>query len=283
MLTRRKFIGTLAAGTAGLSFTNPVSALAAGRHQLKDFGYISGIIGKELKNGDWKDVLRKTAEMGYTEIETGRYLGDSAESFLSFCKSINLIPVAGGIKTTKDKDVLNKALDELNALDLKYAVMYWPWLVSAPFSLEDCKNSVDILNTAGEVCKQHGLQLCWHNHNNEFIEMEEGLPFDYLMNNTDKDTVKCEMDVYWVKKGGANIVDMMEKYDGRYSILHIKDMAPGPAQDFECVGSGIVDFPAIFREAQKQGIEHFFVERDKVPDGMACLASAAEYLKNVRY
>ena len=56
-------------------------------------------------------------------------------------------------------------------------------------------------------------------------------------------------------------------------------MAPGAEQDFECVGSGIVDFPAIFKEARKQHIEHYFVERDKVPDGMACLASAAEYLK----
>ncbi len=282
MVTRRKFIGTLAAGTAALTLTRPLNAFAAGKSQLRHFGYISGIIGKELK-GDWKEVLRKTAEFGYSEIEIGRYLGDSAESFLSFCRSINLIPVAGGIKTTKDKDVLNKALDGLNELDLKYAVMYWPWLVSAPFSLEDCKNSVEILNIAGEVCKQRGLQLCWHNHNHEFTKMEEGLPFDYLMNHTDKDLVKCEMDVYWVKKGGADPVEMLQKYTGRYAILHIKDMAPGEKQDFECVGSGIIDFPAIFREATKQGIEHFFVERDNAPDGMACLESSAKYLKNVRF
>ncbi len=282
MLTRRKFIGTLAAGSAAIAFARPASAFVASKSKLAHFGYISGIIGKELK-GDWKDVLKRTADMGYTEIETGRFLGDSAAGFLSYCKSIGLKPVAGGMKQTKDRDELNKAIDELMELDLEYAVMYWPWLVSAPFSLEDCKNSVEILNIAGEVCKKRGIQLCWHNHNNEFIEMEEGLPFDYLMNHTDKDLVKCEMDVYWVKKGGADPVEMLKKYSGRYSILHIKDMAPGPEQDFECVGSGIIDFPAIFREAQSQDISHFFVERDKVVDGMGCLASAATYLKAVRF
>jgi sugar phosphate isomerase/epimerase len=113
--------------------------------------------------------------------------------------------------------------------------------------------------------------------------MEDGLPFDYLMNNTDADLVKCELDVYWVQRGGADPVEILKKYSGRYPILHIKDMAPGDEQDFECVGSGIVDFPSIFREADKQGIKHYFVERDKVVDGMACLKSASEYLEGLRF
>jgi len=53
--------------------------------------------------------------------------------------------------------------------------------------------------------------------------------------------------------------------------------------DFECPGSGIIDFPSIFREAHAQGIKHFMVERDNVPDGMACIRSAAEYLKKVTF
>jgi len=59
--------------------------------------------------------------------------------------------------------------------------------------------------------------------------------------------VKCELDVYWAKKGGADPVALLNKYPGRIPILHIKDMASGSTQDFECPGSGIMDFPAIFR------------------------------------
>ena len=113
--------------------------------------------------------------------------------------------------------------------------------------------------------------------------MEEGLPFHYLMAHTDENLVKCEMDIYWVAKGGAKPLDMLKQYAGRIPILHVKDMAAGEAQDFACPGSGIIDFPSIFAEAYRQGIKHYFVERDNVADGLACLQSSSEYLKNLRF
>jgi sugar phosphate isomerase/epimerase len=86
-----------------------------------------------------------------------------------------------------------------------------------------------------------------------------------------------------VVKGGADPLQMLKKYSGRFVILHVKDMALGAEQDFECPGSGKIDFPSIFREAKSQGINHFMVERDNVQDGMACLRSAADYLKNLNF
>jgi sugar phosphate isomerase/epimerase len=113
--------------------------------------------------------------------------------------------------------------------------------------------------------------------------MEKGLPFDYLMEHTDKNLVTCEMDIYWVAKGGGDPQSVLKKYAGRIPVLHVKDMAPGPEKDFACPGSGIIDFPAIFREADTQGIEHYFVERDNVPDGLECLRTSGEYLRNLRF
>jgi sugar phosphate isomerase/epimerase len=283
MVTRRKFIQTLTAGAAASLAVNPLFAEGSGKlNKLKNIGFIEGIIEKELK-GDWKSVLRKTVSYGYKEIETGGFMGESAKTFLRDCNDIGIKPVAGGAVFSKNRDEVNKSLDKLNALDLKYAVIYWPWLAGGPFGLVDCKTSADMLNSIGELCKQRGLMLCWHNHNKEFISMEEGLPFDFIMNHTDKDLVKCELDIYWVRKGGADPLEMLKKYKGRYSILHVKDMAPGTEQDFACPGSGIIDFPSIFSEAADQGIDHYFVERDNVTDGMECLRTSAEYLKNVRF
>ncbi len=104
--------------------------------------------------------------------------------------------------------------------------------------------------------------------------MEEGLPFDYLMQHTDPKLVKCEMDIYWVARGGANPLDTLQKYKDRYEILHVKDMAKDSTQTFECPGSGMINFPSIFAEAQSQGIKHYMVERDQVVDGLACLQSS---------
>ena len=282
MYSRKKFIKTIAACSVGM-FASSFLMDAMNPKMLDKIGYISGILGSDLNEKNWKSILRQTAEFGYSEIEISNYLGDSAESFLEFCNSIGLKPVAGGMRMTDDSDELNRSLDRLNALEAEYAVIYWPYFVSAPFSLDDCKRSVEVLNRTGEVCKNRGLQLCWHNHADEFVPMEDGLPFDYLMQNTDENLVQCELDIYWVTKGGANPVEILRRYPGRYPILHVKDMAPGEEQDFACPGDGIIDWKAVFAESTKQGTKHYNVERDNAKDGLSCLASAANYLKNLKF
>jgi sugar phosphate isomerase/epimerase len=252
------------------------------RKQLANFGFISGILEKELV-GNWQNVLREVASFGYTEIETGGFLGESPESYAAFLNEIGIKPVAGWVDFSDTDEKLAERFDLINKMGMKIAVNYWPWYSGGPFSYEDCMKSTERLNYLGRKCKDVGLRLCWHNHDKEFIAMDKGLPFDYLMQNTDPALVSCELDIYWARKGGADPVALMKKYSGRYLILHIKDMAPGEKMDFECPGSGIIDFREVFAEAEIQGIKHFMVERDNVPDGIACLKSAAEYLKNLEF
>ena len=94
MESRRKFLkqSALAAMFAPIA----IDAFSApSERKLKNFGFISGIIGRELE-GDWKSVLKKAASYGYTEIETGNFLGESAESFLAYLNQIGMtLPVGG--------------------------------------------------------------------------------------------------------------------------------------------------------------------------------------------
>lgn len=286
MLNRRSFIRKAAPATAFLLAAKSIPAIAGkpetDGHKLEKIGFISGIIEKELKS-DWKATLKKTAEFGYREIETGDYWGNSAREFLDYCLDTGIRPVAGGIGFSMAGNDLLPALEKLRNLGVDHAVVYWPWLTGGPFTLEDCRKSADLLNQIGNRCRQFGLELCWHNHNKEFSAMEEGLPFDYLMTHTDPKLVKCEMDVYWVRKGGGDPLALLKKYKGRFSILHLKDMAPGPEQDFACPGSGIIDFRPVLSEAVNQGVKHFMVERDNVSDGLACLESSSVHLLNLRF
>ncbi|TVR73250.1 MAG: sugar phosphate isomerase/epimerase [Marinilabiliales bacterium] len=284
MLNRRKFIQTVAAGTAAAFIPKTLTSCGDDVRKLENIGYITGMIRNEVRDGDWQEVFAATAGMGYTEIETGNYLGDSAQSFLSYLGSLGMKVVAGGAAFSENMDEVNSSLDRLNALEVEYAVLYWPWFGGAPLSLDDCKISADLLNRIGEMCRSRGLTLCWHNHDLEFHATKEGvIPFDYLMDNTDEQLVKCELDIYWTKKGGADPVETLRKYRGRYPLLHVKDMAPGEEETFACPGSGIIDFGTVLAEAVDQDIRHYFVEKDNVVDGLACLESAATYLKSLRF
>ena len=283
MNTRRDFIRTGIFAGAGFLAASPLLSLAAdGNNKLKNFGFISGIAGDAMK-ADWKDTVKKAAEFGFTEIEGGSNFASSPKEFLDYCKQVGIKPIAGALDFKTKSEDLSKVFDNLNELKLKYAVVYWPWMGGGPFKLDDCKKSCEILNELGAKTKANGLQLLWHNHDKEFHAREEGLPFAYIMNHTDPKTVQCEMDIYWVKKGGGDPLEMLKKYAGRIPVLHVKDMAEGSAQDFICPGRGIIDFKPIFAEAKKQGIEHYFVERDNEPDGIGCLKSSGEFLKNIRF
>ena len=283
MNTRRNFLKTSAFATAGILATSPFLSMAAGeKNKLKNFGFISGIAGEAMK-ADWKGTLKQAVEFGFTEIEGGSNHAGSPQEFLSYCKEIGIKPIAGALDFKTKNEDLNKVFDSLNELKMKYAVVYWPWMGGGPFKLDDCKKSCERLNELGAKTKQNGLQLLWHNHDKEFHKMEDGLPFDYLMKNTDSKLVQCELDIYWVKKGGDDPLEFLKKYAERIPVLHVKNMAAGPEQDFICPGRGIIDFVPIFAEARKQKIEHYFVERDNEPDGIGCLKSSGEFLKNVRF
>lgn len=284
MITRRKFIQNMAVGAAGMVAANSIVACAGPtERKLENFGFISGILNPNFREGDWQAILQQTADFGYTEIEIGNFMGDSLPAFKSFLMNIGLTPVAGGTRFQEDMDEVNKSLDFHNLMDMKYAIVYWPYFTSPPFGLEHCKKGVEVLNKMGEVCKSRGITLCWHNHDHEFVPMEEGLPFDYFMQQTEQDLVQCQLDIYWAQKGGVDPVETLQKYPGRYPMLHIKDMAPGEDQDFACPGEGIIDWPAVFSEAHEQGIKHFSVERDGAVDGLECLRVSAAYLKELRF
>ncbi|MFW6290375.1 MAG: twin-arginine translocation signal domain-containing protein, partial [Mariniphaga sp.] len=122
MNTRRTFLKTGAAATAGLFCANPLSSFAAeGRARLKNFGFIAGIAGEAMK-ADWKGTLKKAAEFGFTEYEGGSNYASSPQEFLNYCKQVGIKPILSGIDFKKTGDELQAEFAKINALNMKYAV-----------------------------------------------------------------------------------------------------------------------------------------------------------------
>jgi sugar phosphate isomerase/epimerase len=121
------------------------------------------------------------------------------------------------------------------------------------------------LNKAGAICKKAGIQLCYHNHDFEFQELEGQIPFDILANETDPGLVKFELDLFWVSKAGKDPIDLFKQYKGRVALWHVKDMDNTPNKNFTEVGSGVIDYARIFKHAKTAGMKHFFVEQDVCP------------------
>ena len=236
---------------------------------------------RDAMQKDPADTLAKVAQIGYNSVEGATYTGSQkfygmeAKDFSDLLKKNGLIIPSShyrlGEEKTNGADTKgtllfewDKAVDDAAAVGIKYMVCAY---LSAEErgGIDHYKQLAEQFNKAGETCKKAGIQFCYHNHDFEFEEKDGQLPYDILLNNTDKDLVKMEMDLYWVTKAKHDPVALIKKNPGRFPLWHIKDMDSTPEHAFTEVGNGTIDFKKIFKEASTAGLKYFFVEQDKCP------------------
>ena len=74
----------------------------------------------------------------------------------------------------------DKAVDDAAEVGFKYMVCAY-FAESERGDLDHYKKVAEELNNAGERCKKSGIQLCYHNHNFEFVKQGDQYPYDILM------------------------------------------------------------------------------------------------------
>ncbi len=132
-------------------------------------------------------------------------------------------------------------------------------------TVEDYKKLADRFNECGEICRKHGLKVGYHNHDAIFKPIDNQIPMDILLNNTDKNNVVFEMDIYWVVTAGADPVAYLKKYKDSFKLGHVKDMKKNTTEhDASCIlGEGSIDFKGILPVAKANGMEYFIVEQER--------------------
>ena len=80
-----------------------------------------------------------------------------------------------------------------------------------------------------------------------------------FLNNTDKNLVTFEMDLYWVVVAGEKPTEWFKKHQGRFTHFHVKDHDPIKNVTVE-VGEGDINFQKIFDQAKIAGTKYFIVE-----------------------
>lgn len=298
MTTRRSFLQktSLAAAAAFLSPSLIASALAQSP-KISKIG-IGLFTLREQLTADVKATIEKVAEIGYNQVETyygypGKYevkgfWGLEAKDFNSLLKNNNLTSPSGHYNTTEflssgsDK-ILKTYMEVANRVGQKYFVIpALPTNIRTNGSLDDYKRMADRFNTAGELCKNAGLKLAYHNHNFEFKDQGNGVTgYDILLKETDAKLVSFEIDIFWAVNAGLNPVDIFKTNPGRYKMFHVKDMDKQDKTVFTEVGSGRIDFKSIFAESKLAGLDYIFTEQDLITkDPYQSISESYNYVKN---
>ena len=242
-------------------------------------------IGKEPAK-----VLDTIKMMGFTEIEGGSGRMHPAD-FKKLCDERNIsIPSTGA----SYEDLVNK-IDSVvwraKTLGAKYVMCAWIPHQNDVLTFENARKAVEDFNRAGKILKENGLTFCYHAHGYEFQPYEDGTLLDYMFKNTNPEYVSFQMDIFWIQFGGGDPVALLKKYGGRWKTMHLKDMRKGTKKDLTgltsvendvTLGTGELDLPAIFKEAKRIGIKHYFIEDEsssyatQVPQTIAYMKSLKE-------
>lgn len=233
------------------------------------------------------DAIKK---MGITNLEGGDSYGLSHAEFKKMLDDRKLKVVSIGADFNKLQTDLLSIIGNAKLYGARYVVCFWIPHNNNNFTPEDAKKAVEVFNTAGKALKEKGISLCYHPHGYEFRPFETGTLFDYIATKTNPQYVNFEMDVFWIKHPGQNPVALLEKYAGRFPLMHLKDRKPGTPgnqngnADVESnviLGQGDVGIAEIMKVAKKYGVKHFFIE-DESSRSLEQVPQSLSYLKNLK-
>jgi len=130
-------------------------------------------------------------------------------------------------------------------------------------------------------CKEEGFRLSYHNHGFEFIDKIAGVEVhDLIFSSVDADLLKAELDTYYVQVAGKDPAQYVRRFGGRLPLLHLKDKKPDRNEN-TALGDGVIDWLAVFAEADRAGVEWYIVEQDcEMSPPFDSIRRSMEYLKD---
>jgi sugar phosphate isomerase/epimerase len=233
-----------------------------------------------LMERDFEGTLAAVAQVGYKELEFAGYFNHTPRQVHDIVHRHHLTPVGAHIGVEPIEGDWARALADAKTIGLKY-------LIVADFpenrrrTLDDWRRWGATMTRAGEQSHREGITLGYHNHLIEFTPVEGRRPMDVLLESSDPNYLKIEMDIGWITSAGVDPLEYFTRWPGRFPCVHVKDHnAPGQWTD---VGAGTVDWPGILSHHQQAGIKHYFVEHDMDGPGdpMATIRASYQYMSRL--
>ena len=257
-MNRRGFVaGALASGFGGVL---PLRAQDNGGSGPSPGLQLYTIRG--LMQDDVPSALALVAGVGYRHVEFAGYFGYPASELRLMLDDLGLAAPAVHVSPADMAENLEAVVESALIMGHRYPVVYAIDPESRA-TLDDYYRAAEQFNAWGEACDRAGLRFAYHNHAFEFESIDGQVPYDVLLEETDPGLVDFELDLYWIRAGGRSELEYFERYPGRFTLWHVKDMdTRGEMID---VGDGVIDFASLFGR-DDTGVRYAFVEHDNPPD-----------------
>jgi sugar phosphate isomerase/epimerase len=217
---------------------------------------------------DVPGTLKRVRQMGFDHVEAPGLYGLSAASFRRALDDAGLKATAFVAPYDQLKNDLAGVQANLKTLGARWALL--PWINHGDkFERADAERAAKDMNAWSKALNAAGYRFAYHVHGYEFQPSPEGTLLDLMAQTTDAETVKFQLDTFWIVWPGQDCVALMRRYPMRFRILHLKDLRKGvkgdltgqaPVDDSVVLGDGVVPWKQVLDVAREQHVEDYFIE-----------------------
>jgi sugar phosphate isomerase/epimerase len=226
---------------------------------------------------DMPGTLRKVSEIGYPAVEFAGYGDLAPQDLKTILDDLGLRASGAHVPPGSFETDLGAVLAGMHTLDCAHAVV--PMV--PPERRKDAATVASLaedLNRWGEQCRSEGVTLSYHNHDFEFAPMGGSTMWDVLVRETDPRLVHLELDLYWIKYGGADPENVLRDVADRVSLVHLKDMAPDDTLSDLPVGQGTLPWSSLLEAADAAGAQWYIAEQDNPGDPLEDVKTSLQHL-----
>ena len=229
---------------------------------------------------DMPITLRRVASIGYTAVEFAGYGGLSPRDLSVVLKDLGLRAAGAHVPFESWEANPGAVIADMHALDCVHAVV--PMAPPERRSdMESISRLAEDFDRWGRLCRQEGITFSYHNHDFEFVRLDETTMWDILVRETDPKLVRFELDLYWVKYAGMNPNSLLQELANRVSLVHLKDMASNEERSDVPVGEGTMPWRQLLQTADIVGAEWFIVEQDHPRDALKDVQTSLQNLRSL--
>ena len=235
---------------------------------------------REHTADDMIGTLRRLAEMGFTAVEFAGYGGLSPTDLRPVLDDLGLRASGAHVPLDSWEADPGSVVADMHTLGCAHAVV--PIVPAERRDAASVARLAEDFNSWGELCRSRGVTFSYHNHDFEFAPSSDGTTmWDVLVRETDPDLVHLELDLYWVRYGGADPEAVLRDLGERVSLVHLKDMATDERRSDLPVGEGTMPWPRLLRAADEVGVEWFVAEQDNPRDALDDARSSLLHLQGL--
>jgi len=290
--TRRKFLINSAVLMAGTTLI-PRYIFASAPNKIERLGLQLYTV-RDAMHADPTGTLKQLANIGYKSLEhagynEGKFYGLTVKEFKKVLDG-NILNMTSGHVVLQQKhwdaskkdftDEWKRTLDDATDIGQKYLIS--PGLDdNLKHDADAFKAFMNVFNKCGELCKNKGLVFGYHNHDFEFTTIfGNDRMYDLILYNTDPAFVTQQLDIGNMYSAGAKPLDYINKYPGRFELMHVKNVIKKDDSKYEntLLGKGLLPLKDILKTARKKGTSQFIIEQEDY-QGIDPVTSTATDLK----